>query len=98
VTLLTALSIFIKWPQAMSVSQPHLARINELISAAVDAAPAPPERMSTTSARPPPCGCCWKAALLRHTAGAITAAFGLIFLLPQFARALPSAWYQDAER
>ena len=37
-------------------------------------------------------------ALLRHTAGAVTAAFGLIFLLPQFARALPTAWYQDAER
>jgi ABC-type transport system involved in multi-copper enzyme maturation permease subunit len=37
-------------------------------------------------------------AILRHTAGAITAAFGLIFLLPQLARALPAAWYQDAER
>lgn len=36
--------------------------------------------------------------LLRHTAGAITAAFGLIFLLPQLAKALPTAWYQDAER
>jgi ABC-2 type transport system permease protein len=37
-------------------------------------------------------------ALLRHTAGAVTAAFGLIFLLPQLARALPTARYQDAER
>lgn len=37
-------------------------------------------------------------ALTRHTAAAITVAFGLIFLLPQLARALPTSWYQDSER
>jgi hypothetical protein len=37
-------------------------------------------------------------ALMRRTAGAVNAAFGLIFLLPQLARVLPTSWYQDAER
>jgi ABC-2 type transport system permease protein len=37
-------------------------------------------------------------AILRSTAGAITAAFGLLFLVPQLARALPSAWYADIVR
>ena len=32
-------------------------------------------------------------AIVRSTAGAITAAFGLLFLLPQLAKALPSSWY-----
>jgi ABC-2 type transport system permease protein len=31
-------------------------------------------------------------AILRSTAGAITAALGLLFLVPQLARALPSTW------
>jgi ABC-type transport system involved in multi-copper enzyme maturation permease subunit len=31
-------------------------------------------------------------AIVRSTAGAITAAFGLLFLLPQLAKALPSSW------
>jgi ABC-2 type transport system permease protein len=37
-------------------------------------------------------------AIVRSTAGAITAAFGALFLLPQIARALPSSWYADLER
>lgn len=37
-------------------------------------------------------------AILRSTAGAITAAFGLLFLVPQLARALPSTWYADLIR
>lgn len=37
-------------------------------------------------------------AILRSTAGAISAAFGLLFLLPQLARALPSTWYADMVR
>ena len=37
-------------------------------------------------------------AIVRSTAGAITAAFGLLFLLPQIAKALPSAWYADLVR
>jgi len=37
-------------------------------------------------------------AIVRSTAGAITAAFGALFLLPQLARALPSSWYADLER
>jgi len=37
-------------------------------------------------------------AILRSTAGAITAAFGLLFLVPQLAKALPSSWYADVER
>jgi ABC-2 type transport system permease protein len=32
-------------------------------------------------------------AIVRSTAGAITASFGLLFLLPQLAKALPSSWY-----
>ena len=32
-------------------------------------------------------------AIVRSTAGAITAAFGLLFLLPQLAKALPGSWY-----
>ncbi len=37
-------------------------------------------------------------AVLRNTAGAITAAYGFLFLLPQLARALPSNWYEHMER
>ena len=37
-------------------------------------------------------------AIVRSTAGAITAAFRLLFLLPQIAKALPSAWYADLVR
>ena len=37
-------------------------------------------------------------AIVRSTAGAITAAFGLLFLLPQIAKALPNAWYADLVR
>jgi ABC-2 type transport system permease protein len=37
-------------------------------------------------------------AILRSTAGAITVAYGLLFLLPQLVRALPAAWYNDAIR
>ena len=37
-------------------------------------------------------------AIVRNTAGGITAAFGLVFLLPQLAKALPNAWYADLER
>jgi ABC-2 type transport system permease protein len=37
-------------------------------------------------------------AILRSTAGGITAAYGLLFLVPQLARALPSAWYADVVR
>jgi ABC-2 type transport system permease protein len=37
-------------------------------------------------------------AILRSTAGAITAAYGLLFLVPQLAKALPSAWYADLDR
>lgn len=37
-------------------------------------------------------------AILRSTAGAITVAFGLLFLVPQLARALPSTWYADLIR
>jgi ABC-2 type transport system permease protein len=37
-------------------------------------------------------------AVLRSTAGAITAAYGFMFLLPQLARALPASWYNDAIR
>jgi len=32
-------------------------------------------------------------AIVRSTAGAITASFGVLFLLPQLAKALPSSWY-----
>jgi ABC-2 type transport system permease protein len=37
-------------------------------------------------------------AIVRNTAGGITASFGLIFLLPQLAKALPTTWYTDVER
>jgi ABC-2 type transport system permease protein len=37
-------------------------------------------------------------AIVRSTAGAMTTAFGLLFLLPQLAKALPSSWYADVER
>ncbi len=37
-------------------------------------------------------------AILRGTAGAMTTAYGLLFLVPQLAKALPSAWYADVER
>ena len=37
-------------------------------------------------------------AILRSTAGAITAAYGLLFLLPQLAKALPNTWYADVVR
>lgn len=37
-------------------------------------------------------------AILRSTAGAITVAFGLLFLVPQLAKALPSTWYADLVR
>jgi ABC-type transport system involved in multi-copper enzyme maturation permease subunit len=37
-------------------------------------------------------------AIVRNTAGGITASFGLMFLLPQLAKALPSSWYADVER
>lgn len=37
-------------------------------------------------------------AILRHTAGAMTTAYGLLFLLPQLAKALPNAWYADVVR
>ena len=37
-------------------------------------------------------------AILRSTAGGITVAYGLLFLVPQLAKALPSAWYADVVR
>jgi hypothetical protein len=37
-------------------------------------------------------------AILRHTAGAMTTAYGLLFLVPQLAKALPNAWYIDVVR
>jgi ABC-2 type transport system permease protein len=37
-------------------------------------------------------------AIIRNTAGAVTAILGLIFLLPLLASALPSSWFQDLER
>jgi ABC-type transport system involved in multi-copper enzyme maturation permease subunit len=36
--------------------------------------------------------------ILRSTAGAKTAAYGLLFLVPQLAKALPGAWYADVVR
>jgi ABC-2 type transport system permease protein len=36
--------------------------------------------------------------ILRSTPGAITAAYGLLFLLPQLAKALPNTWYADVVR
>ena len=37
-------------------------------------------------------------AIIRNTAGAITAILGVIFLLPLLAQALPSSWFWDLER
>jgi ABC-type transport system involved in multi-copper enzyme maturation permease subunit len=37
-------------------------------------------------------------AIIRSTAGTITAAFGLLVMLPQLLRALPSAWYAELVR
>jgi ABC-type transport system involved in multi-copper enzyme maturation permease subunit len=37
-------------------------------------------------------------AIIRHTAGAITAIFGLIFLTPMLGQALPTSWYHDIVR
>ena len=37
-------------------------------------------------------------AILRSTAGAMTAAYGLLFLVPELAKALPSSWYADMVR
>jgi ABC-2 type transport system permease protein len=37
-------------------------------------------------------------AILRSTPGAMTTAYGLLFLLPELAKALPSGWYNDIER
>jgi ABC-2 type transport system permease protein len=37
-------------------------------------------------------------AIIRSTAGAMTAAYGFLFLLPQLAKALPSSWYADVDR
>lgn len=36
--------------------------------------------------------------IIRSTAGTITAAFGVLVMLPQLARALPSSWYADLVR
>ena len=36
--------------------------------------------------------------ILRNTAGAMTAAYGLLFLVPELAKALPSTWYADVIR
>jgi ABC-2 type transport system permease protein len=37
-------------------------------------------------------------AILRSTAGAMTTAYGILFLVPQLAKALPGALYADVER
>jgi ABC-2 type transport system permease protein len=37
-------------------------------------------------------------AIIRSTAGAMTAAYGFLFLVPQLAKALPSSWYADVDR
>jgi ABC-2 type transport system permease protein len=37
-------------------------------------------------------------AILRSTAGAMTAAYGFLFLVPQLAKALPGSWYADVDR
>jgi ABC-2 type transport system permease protein len=37
-------------------------------------------------------------AVLRNTAGTIAGAYGILFLIPELARALPTAWYQDVLR
>jgi ABC-2 type transport system permease protein len=38
------------------------------------------------------------AAIIRSTAGAMTAAYGFLFLVPQLAKALPNTWYADVAR
>src|SRR3984885_8012308 len=37
-------------------------------------------------------------AIIRHTAGAITAILGVIFLIPALAEALPTSWFADLQR
>jgi hypothetical protein len=37
-------------------------------------------------------------AIIRHTAGAITAILGVIFLIPLLAQALPNSWFADLQR
>lgn len=37
-------------------------------------------------------------AIIRNTAGAITAIFGVIFLIPLLAQALPASWFENLER
>ena len=37
-------------------------------------------------------------ALIRHTAGAITAILGVLFLLPELGQALPDSWYNEVVR
>jgi ABC-2 type transport system permease protein len=37
-------------------------------------------------------------AIIRHTAGAITAILGVIFLIPALAEALPNSWFADVVR
>ena len=37
-------------------------------------------------------------AILRHTAGAITAVIGLLFVIPILVHLLPQSWYQDVAR
>ena len=37
-------------------------------------------------------------AILRSAAGAMTTAYGLLFLLPELAKALPDSWYADVVR
>ncbi|HTX84546.1 MAG TPA: ABC transporter permease [Streptosporangiaceae bacterium] len=37
-------------------------------------------------------------AVLRNTAGAIAAAYGCLFLIPELSRALPTPWLNDAQR
>jgi ABC-2 type transport system permease protein len=36
--------------------------------------------------------------ILRSTAGAMTTSYGLLFLLPELAKGLPSSWYNDLDR
>lgn len=37
-------------------------------------------------------------AIIRHTAGAVSSLFGVIFLIPLLAQALPANWYHDIAR
>ena len=37
-------------------------------------------------------------AIIRHSAGAITAILGVVFLIPLLAQALPNAWFADLQR